>query len=153
MTGSGELWRGGSTDRQAALPAPLRDLHRAVLRRFLDTGTPPTERWIRHAAAERGLGDSAVGDLAAADLVHVANGVAAVAYPFSGRPTAGFLPCTRCAPSTRSASRPWPGETAGSPPPTRTTARRIAVGEPATSGGYMRGDLRPYWLGLLRIRD
>jgi hypothetical protein len=59
-----------------------------VLRRFLDTGTPPTERWIRHAAAERGLGDSAVGDLAAADLVHVANGVAAVAYPFSGRPTA-----------------------------------------------------------------
>jgi hypothetical protein len=25
--------------------------------------------------------------------------------------------------------------------------------EPVTSGGYMRGDLRPYRLGLLRGRD
>lgn len=33
------------------------------------------------------------------------------------------------------------------------TARRIVAGEPVTSGGYMRGDLRPYRLGLLRGRD
>jgi uncharacterized protein YciI len=32
-------------------------------------------------------------------------------------------------------------------------ARRIAAGEPVTSGGYMRADLRPYRLGLLRGRD
>ena len=33
------------------------------------------------------------------------------------------------------------------------TARRIVAEEPVTSGGYMRGDLRPYRLGLLRGRD
>lgn len=32
-------------------------------------------------------------------------------------------------------------------------ARRIAAGEPVTSGGHMRGDLRPFRLGLLRGRD
>jgi uncharacterized protein YciI len=32
-------------------------------------------------------------------------------------------------------------------------AQRIVAGEPVTSGGYMRGDLRPYRLGLLRGRD
>ena len=33
------------------------------------------------------------------------------------------------------------------------TARRIVADEPVTSGGYLRGDLRPYRLGLLRGRD
>jgi hypothetical protein len=33
--------------------------------------------------------------------------------------------------------------------PDQDTARRIVAGEPVTSGGYMRGDLRPYRLGLL----
>jgi uncharacterized protein YciI len=33
------------------------------------------------------------------------------------------------------------------------TARHIVAGEPVTSGGYMRGDLRPYQLGHLRGRD
>ena len=37
--------------------------------------------------------------------------------------------------------------------PDEDTARRIVAGEPVTSGGYMRGDLRPYRLGLLRGRD
>jgi uncharacterized protein YciI len=37
--------------------------------------------------------------------------------------------------------------------PDQQAARRIADGEPVTSGGYMRGDLRPYRLGLLRGRD
>lgn len=37
--------------------------------------------------------------------------------------------------------------------PDEETARRVVAGEPVTSGGYMRGDLRPYRLGLLRGRD
>jgi len=37
--------------------------------------------------------------------------------------------------------------------PDEETARRIVAGEPVTSGGYTRGDLRPYRLGLLRGRD
>jgi uncharacterized protein YciI len=32
-------------------------------------------------------------------------------------------------------------------------AQRIVAEEPVTSGGHMRGDLRPYRLGLLRGRD
>lgn len=32
-------------------------------------------------------------------------------------------------------------------------AQRIVSDEPVTSGGFMRGDLRPYRLGLLRGRD
>ncbi len=77
----------GSASRQAALPTPLRDLHRAVLRRFLHTGEAPTLGWVRQAAAERGLGDCAVAGLEAADLVRVAGGAITVAYPFSGLPT------------------------------------------------------------------
>ncbi|MGH3153985.1 MAG: hypothetical protein ACRDOB_25090 [Streptosporangiaceae bacterium] len=38
-------------------------------------------------------------------------------------------------------------------PPGEEAARRILAGEPVTSGGYMRGDLRPYRLGILRGRD
>jgi hypothetical protein len=41
MTDSTSLTRftdGSIASRQAALPGPLRDLHRAVLRRFLETG-------------------------------------------------------------------------------------------------------------------
>lgn len=37
--------------------------------------------------------------------------------------------------------------------PDEQTALRIVADEPVTSGGYMRGDLRPYRLGLLRGRD
>jgi uncharacterized protein YciI len=37
--------------------------------------------------------------------------------------------------------------------PDEETARRIVAGEPVTSGGYMRGELRPYRLGILRGRD
>jgi hypothetical protein len=77
----------GSASRQAALPGPLRELHRAVLRRFLQTGDPPATGWIAGAAAGLGLSDAAVAELEAADLVHAADGVVAVAYPFSGTPT------------------------------------------------------------------
>src|SRR5258708_14273073 len=78
---------GSIASRQAALPGPLRDLHRAVLRRFLQTGAAPTRRWMRQAAAEAGLDAAAVDELAAADVVHITNGVVTVAYPFSGTPT------------------------------------------------------------------
>jgi uncharacterized protein YciI len=37
--------------------------------------------------------------------------------------------------------------------PDEQAARRIAASEPVTSGGYMRADLRPYRLGLLRGRE
>jgi alkylmercury lyase len=87
MTSPEEAAWAGTASRQAALPAPVRDLHRAVLRRFLDAGTAPDLSWLRQAARELGLGDSAVAGLEAADLVHLDGGVVAVAYPFSGTPT------------------------------------------------------------------
>jgi hypothetical protein len=67
--------------------AAVLDLHRAVLRRFLDTGTAPPLDWLRQEARELGIGDSAVAELEAADLVHSDGGVVTVAYPFSGAPT------------------------------------------------------------------
>ena len=87
LTGLTRFTRGSIAGRQERLPAPLRELHRTVLRRFLTTGAPPTARWLRQAAAETGLDATAVDALAAADAVHVVNGVVAVAYPFSGTPT------------------------------------------------------------------
>jgi alkylmercury lyase len=73
--------------RQASLAAPLRDLHRAVLRRFLETGAAPTRRWVRQTALDTGQDASAVAELEAADTIHVSNGIVTVAYPFSGTPT------------------------------------------------------------------
>ncbi|MGH3286710.1 MAG: mercury(II) reductase, partial [Streptosporangiaceae bacterium] len=87
MTSSEETGWLGTASRQAALTAPQRDLHRAVLRRFLETGTAPTLDWVRQTADGLGLGDPAVTRLEAADLVHFSGGMVAVAYPFSGRPT------------------------------------------------------------------
>jgi NAD-dependent dihydropyrimidine dehydrogenase PreA subunit len=78
---------GSIAGRHERLPGPLRGLHRAVLRRFLATGAPPTARWILQAAAGTGLDGTALDELSAADAVHVVNGVVAVAYPFSGTPT------------------------------------------------------------------
>ena len=120
---------GSIASRQAALPRPLRDLHRAILRRFLETGAAPTARWVRQAATELGLDATAVDELDTADAVHITNGIVAVAYPFSGTPTPhrveldGLPRCMRCAQSTVSACPRWPAGTAKSPPPTRTTAR------------------------------
>jgi hypothetical protein len=87
MTDPDELWRGGSAERQACIPSPLRDLHRAILRQFLHTGTPPAAAWITGTATALGLGATALADLEAADLVRTADGVVTVAYPFSGTPT------------------------------------------------------------------
>jgi hypothetical protein len=87
MTSPEEDFWIGSASRQAALDGPARDLHRAVLRRFLDSGAAPDLSWVRQAAAGLGLGDSGLAELEAADLVHLDAGVVAVAYPFSGPPT------------------------------------------------------------------
>jgi uncharacterized protein YciI len=37
--------------------------------------------------------------------------------------------------------------------PDEAAARQVVSAEPVTSGGFMRGDLRPYRLGILRGRD
>src|SRR5579859_7042205 len=87
MTDLTRFTSGSIAGRAERLPGPLRGLHRAVLRRFLATGAPPTARWVLRAAAEAGLDASAVNELAAADAVQMVNGVVAVAYPFSGSPT------------------------------------------------------------------
>jgi hypothetical protein len=90
MTDTGDLdrfTRGSIADRQCRLTPPLRGLHRAVLRRFLQTGAAPTARWVRQAAADLGLPGSAPGELEAADAIHIKNGIVTVAYPFSGIPT------------------------------------------------------------------
>jgi hypothetical protein len=87
MTDLTRFTSGSIATRAERLPGPLRELHRAVLRRFLATGAPPTARWVRQAAAEAGVDASAVDELAAADAVHIANGIVTVAYPFSGTPT------------------------------------------------------------------
>ena len=87
ITGLTRFTGGSIAGRQAALPAPLRDLHRAVLRRFLETGAAPTARWVRQAALDTGLDASAAGELEAADTIRLSNGIVTVAYPFSGTPT------------------------------------------------------------------
>lgn len=70
--------------RQAALDAPLRDLHRAILRGFVETGTPPARTDI---AARPGIGDvdAALKRLAGDDLVVLNPERDAVtgAYPFT----------------------------------------------------------------------
>jgi hypothetical protein len=77
---------------------------------------------------DQGLDATALGELAAADVVHVVNGVAAVAYPFSGIPTPhrveldDLLAVYAMCAVDGSACPSWPAGTARSVPPTRTTA-------------------------------
>ena len=70
------------------LPPAIRELHRAVLRGFHDTGR--VHRDDLHAS-QAALGvdlDDALHHPASADLVHTApDGQIEIAYPFSGRPT------------------------------------------------------------------
>ncbi|GGM41279.1 hypothetical protein GCM10012275_10360 [Longimycelium tulufanense] len=88
---------GGTADRQATLPAPLRELHQRVLRHFLVTGAAPTMACLREAAGFLGLdvGD-AVTTLANADLVHTDDHQITVAYPFSGTPTPHVVAVNGC---------------------------------------------------------
>lgn len=81
---------GSVPERQAGLPAPLRELHRRLLGEFLARAAPPALPVVAGLAAELGLDpQEALRGLAAADLVHAdpASGAVSVAYPFSGRPT------------------------------------------------------------------
>ncbi|WP_219419323.1 alkylmercury lyase family protein [Pseudonocardia nigra] len=73
---------------QDTLPPLQRELHRAILAVFVDTGAAPTTAWITDRATQLGADpDQAMARLAAADLVHTANGSVTVAYPFSGTAT------------------------------------------------------------------
>lgn len=87
--GEGELAPRDIAVRQAALPVAARELHRAVLRAFLDTGTPPDKAGLSGAADALGLDvDDGFEALAEADLVHLGpDGAVVVAYPFSGNET------------------------------------------------------------------
>ena len=80
----------GAQDRQAALPSPLQDLHRALLGAFLTEAGPPDLAVVGRLAAELQLEPkAALAALAIADLVHAdpVVGRIRVAYPFSGPPT------------------------------------------------------------------
>jgi hypothetical protein len=81
----------GAQDRQAPLPGPLQDLHRALLSTFLTEAGPPNLAMVSRLAAELHLEPQAApAALATADLVHIDRGAGRVrvAYPFSGEPTA-----------------------------------------------------------------
>ncbi|MPZ21165.1 MAG: hypothetical protein GEV06_25190 [Luteitalea sp.] len=84
-----QLVQGEMQDSQAGLPPALQALHRATLRRCLDTGAAPSVTWLRQAAQDLTLDPTdAITRLAEVDLVHVAGDAVMVAYPFSGRRTA-----------------------------------------------------------------
>lgn len=73
MTNPGATLRAavGTGARQARAPRELRDLHRVVLRHFLDTGAPPEVGWLRERAASLGMDpERALPALSEADLVH-----------------------------------------------------------------------------------
>jgi hypothetical protein len=81
----------GAQDRQAALPGPLQDLHRALLGAFLTETGPPNLGVVGRLAAELRLEpQAALAALAGTDLAHAdpASRRVRVAYPFSGEPTA-----------------------------------------------------------------
>lgn len=125
----------GSASRQAALPAqPLRNLHRGVLRRFLDTGAPPTLRWVRQEAQNSASTTRRQTRWRppAASTSTTRRSASPTRFPArrpdSRRNWTVSRPCTRCARSTRSASRRWRGGTAGSPPPIPATAPRRGLG-------------------------
>jgi hypothetical protein len=75
--------------RRARLTGAQRELYFWILRRFASDGRPES-REVRAAAEQFGLdAEDALETLAREDLVHRgADGGIAVAYPFSGRPTA-----------------------------------------------------------------
>ena len=74
--------------RTAALAAPERQLYRWILRQFASEGRPSLEATAAAAAATGADLNPALETLRRLDLVHLADGQIAVAYPFSGPPTA-----------------------------------------------------------------
>ncbi len=88
-----ELAARGTASRQAALEPALAELHRRVIRHFVLSGRAFRRGWFDDHAEDVGLEAAyAAAALAAADLVHVADGSVAVAYPFSARPTRFTVP-------------------------------------------------------------
>lgn len=81
--------RDGTAARAAALPEPMRQLHRQVLCAFLTTGRAPDHLELQLIANSAGVSlADGLGRLAELDLVHCGqDGRVLVAYPFSGEPT------------------------------------------------------------------
>lgn len=75
--------------RVAALSAPARVVHRAVLRAFLAAGRAPTLAELRPTARQIGVGlERVLAELVVHDVLQrVADGTIQVAYPFSNVPT------------------------------------------------------------------
>jgi Alkylmercury lyase len=73
--------------RTAALAAPERHLYRWIMRQFGAESRPSLEATAAAAAAAGADLDQALETFRQLDLVHLADGEIAVAYPFSGRPT------------------------------------------------------------------
>jgi hypothetical protein len=75
--------------RTARLSAPELDLYRWIIRHFAETGRPSRTLVAQKAASLSLDPDQAFAALGRDDLVHLdEQGQIAVAYPFSGRPTA-----------------------------------------------------------------
>jgi hypothetical protein len=74
--------------RAAALAAPEHRLYRWILRQFAAGGRPSLEATAAAAAVAGADLDQALETFRQLDLVHLADGQIAVAYPFSGSPTA-----------------------------------------------------------------
>jgi hypothetical protein len=77
-------------DRVASLSAPAHRVHQVILRAFLEHGCAPTVADLRPAARASGIGlERLLAELAVHDVIQrTADGAIAVAYPFSGTPTA-----------------------------------------------------------------
>jgi Alkylmercury lyase len=75
--------------QRAQLSLPGRELHRRILRAFVDNGRPPGREELHTIAESAGIdATAALGELAELDLVHLDDGgTVRVAYPFSGRAT------------------------------------------------------------------
>src|SRR5215469_3242107 len=76
---------GSIAGRQQRLPGALRDLHRAVLRRFLETGAPHSERWLLQAAADTGLDASALVEMDGLPAVYAMCAIDALGLPAMAR--------------------------------------------------------------------
>ena len=81
--------QGVAASRASTLDDPVREVHLAVLRHFVATGTAPDVDDLKPAASSAGVdAQEALAALRESDLVHVdETGRVRVAYPFSGVPT------------------------------------------------------------------
>ena len=80
-------------ERTAALSAPAHRLHQVILQAFLTRGCAPRLADLRPVARASGIGlEHLLAELAVHDVIQrTADGAIAVAYPFSGSPTAHLV--------------------------------------------------------------